>query len=86
MVPVLNARYALNAANPRWDFLCTARYGIDAISEEDGVARTGAYNPVRGHKVIELARNFLDTHFSLNKVSHKQAAHYSMVDGDLNGK
>jgi malate synthase len=83
VVPVMNARYALNAANARWGSLYDALYGTDVISEEDGAVRAGAYNPVRGHKVIEWARHFLDTHFPLNQGSHKQAAHYTIVDGDL---
>ena len=83
VVPVMNARYALNAANARWGSLYDALYGTDVISEEDGAVRAGAYNPVRGHKVIEWARNFLDAHFPLNHGSHKQAAHYTIVDGDL---
>lgn len=83
VVPVMNARYALNAANARWGSLYDALYGTDVISEEDGAVRAGAYNPVRGHKVIEWVRDFLDTHFPLNQGSHKQAAHYTIVDGDL---
>ena len=82
VVPVMNARYALNAANARWGSLYDALYGTDVISEEDGAVRAGAYNPVRGHKVIEWARASL-THFPLNQGSHKQAAHYTIVDGDL---
>ncbi|MEC7075960.1 MAG: malate synthase G [Pseudomonadota bacterium] len=83
VVPVMNARYALNAANARWGSLYDALYGTDVISEEDGAVRAGAYNPVRGHKVIEWARDFLDAHFPLNQGSHKHAAHYTIVDGDL---
>jgi malate synthase len=83
VVPVMNARYALNAANARWGSLYDALYGTDVISEEDGAVRAGAYNPVRGHKVIGWARDFLDAHFPLNQGSHKQAAHYTVVDGDL---
>ena len=83
VVPVMNARYALNAANARWGSLYDALYGTDVISEDDGAVRAGAYNPVRGHKVIEWARDFLDKHFPLNHGSHKQAAHYTIVDGDL---
>jgi malate synthase len=83
VVPVMNARYALNAANARWGSLYDALYGTDVISEEDGAVRAGAYNPVRGHRVIEWARDFLDAHFPLNHGSHKQAAHYTIVDGDL---
>jgi len=83
VVPVMNARYALNAANARWGSLYDALYGTDVISEEGGAVRAGAYNPVRGHKVIEWARDFLDAHFPLNQGSHKQAAHYTIIDGDL---
>ena len=83
VVPVMNARYALNAANARWGSLYDSLYGTDVISEEDGAVRAGAYNPVRGHKVIEWARDFLDAHFPLNQGSHKQAAHYTIVDGSL---
>ena len=83
VVPVMNARYALNAANARWGSLYDALYGTDVISEDDGAVRAGAYNPVRGHKVIEWARDFLDAHFPLNQGSHKQAAHYTIVDGSL---
>ena len=83
VVPVMNARYALNAANARWGSLYDALYGTDVISEEDGAVRAGTYNPVRGHKVIEWARDFLDAHFPLNQGSHKQAAQYTVVDSDL---
>ncbi len=83
VVPVMNARYALNAANARWGSLYDALYSTDVISDEDGAVRAGAYNPVRGHKVIEWARDFLDAHFPLNQGTHKQAAHYTIVDGDL---
>ncbi|MFZ9260425.1 MAG: malate synthase G [Limnohabitans sp.] len=83
VVPILNARYALNAANARWGSLYDALYGTDVISEANGAEKGAGYNPVRGAKVIEYARYVLDRTAPLASGSHIDSTGYAIVDGQL---
>jgi malate synthase len=83
VVPVMNARFALNASNARWGSLYDALYGSTVISEDGGAERAGAYNKVRGDKVIAYARGVLDTAAPLASGSHVGSSGYAIESGKL---
>jgi malate synthase len=86
VVPIKNARFAVNAANARWGSLYDAFYGTDIISSEGDLAPSGPYNPVRGAEVIKRAKAFLDEIVPLHSASHTDVTQYHIVGGALHAQ
>ena len=86
VVPIDNARYAINAANARWGSLYDSLYGTDVIPETDGATKSGSYNPIRGNRVIEYAKNCLDEIFPLINESWKDISKISVNSLALKNK
>ncbi len=83
VVPIMNARFALNATNARWGSLYDALYGTNVISEDGGASRKGPYNEIRGDKVINFSKQFLDDCFPLKEFSYREIANISIKDQRL---
>ena len=83
VVPVMNARFSLNAANARWGSLYDALYGTDMISEDGGADRGGAYNPIRGDKVIDFSKNFLNDYLPLAEGKYQDVVSFQISNGSL---
>ncbi|QOL25368.1 malate synthase G [Thalassotalea sp. LPB0316] len=83
VVPIMNARFALNAVNARWGSLYDALYGSNIISETDGAEKSGGYNPVRGQKVVDYAKQWLNEALPLVNGNHETVTHYAIVQGQL---
>ena len=83
VVPVMNARFSLNAANARWGSLYDALYGTDVISEENGAEKSAPYNSVRGDRVIDFSKNFLDESVPLATGNYKQVTGFKIKDDSL---
>ena len=83
VVPIMNARFSLNATNARWGSLYDALYGTDMISEEEGAEKSGPYNPVRGNKVIEFSKNFLDESVPLSSGKYADVTGFKINKGSL---
>ena len=86
VVPVMNARFALNAANARWGSLYDSLYGTNIISDKNGATRDGGYNPIRGDKVIEFAKKFLDETIPMQSGSYDQVIQFQFIDSELSMK
>ncbi|MAR95429.1 MAG: malate synthase G [Gammaproteobacteria bacterium] len=83
VVPVMNARFALNATNARWGSLYDALYGTNMISESDGAIREGGYNPIRGNRVIAFAKNFLDETFPLKNGKYNKVVNFEFIKSEI---
>ena len=83
VVPIMNARFALNATNARWGSLYDALYGTDVISQDGGASKEGSYNEIRGKKVIDFSKQFLDDCFPIKDLGYKDITNISIKDQRL---